>query len=237
MRWMPGCWMLLLWITPLSHVAGSDALNSVVRLRAVDHTGGLKLGSAVAIGADRVVTACHVVRNAQTIEVMQAVRKWSVTAQVGSVAHDLCILTVPNLALNTPHRRASGDLNIGDSVIAVGYPGNGSELVAKQGSVLGVYEFDGGRVIRTDAAFDFGASGGALFDEHGNLVGVLAFKARAMPSARFALPTEWIGDDGSLAAQLKTRQAGETHAFWERPQAARPEFLGVALRESLAAKY
>lgn len=226
--------MLVLWLTTLSTLGASELPSSVLRLRAIDSHGGVKLGSAVAIGPERVVTACHVTRDAQTIELQQDARWWPATAQVGSVAHDLCILTVPGLAREIAHRRGSAALRIGDRVTAVGYPGDRNELVVHDGTVLGLYEFDGGRVIRTDAAFDFGASGGGLFDADANLVGVLAFKARSSPSARFALPSEWIADGGAMVRTSQSKQAAMDRAFWEQPEATRPEFLGLALRESLS---
>ena len=134
--------------------------------------------------------------------------------------------------------RATAELNIGDRVTAVGYPEDRNGIVTVEGTVLGLYEFDGGRVIRTDAPFEFGASGGGLFDQEGNFVAVLAFKARTAPLARFALPSEWIGEDGGLSAQLcGPEQAYNALAFWERPRDARPEFLGLALRESRSAKH
>src|SRR2546429_5888717 len=51
----------------------------------------------------------------------------------------------------------------------------------------GLYAYDGAHVIRTTAPFDFGSSGGALFDAAGRLVGLLAFKARD-ENLRYAVP-------------------------------------------------
>ena len=77
------------------------------------------------------------------------------------------------------------------------------------------------------APFDFGASGGGLFDRHGNLVGVLTFKMVGGDDYYFAVPTEWISRVLAEAARKD-----EATAFWERSATALPPFLSKIALDS-----
>lgn len=75
----------------------------------------------------------------------------------------------------------TNDFKIGDKVTAVGYPSyteNVVEFSMKEGKITGIKEVlaqSSGqkfRAIESDAYTYFGSSGGGLFDEHGNLIGI-----------------------------------------------------------------
>ena len=107
------------------------------------------------------------------------------------------------------------------------------EKVCQAGVVEGLYDYDDGRVIRTSAPFDFGSSGGGLFDEAGNLVGFLAFKGRTGERLRFALPVDWILPGSPVASTFKAvTPTSNPFAFWEQPKANQPSFLGVSILEA-----
>ncbi len=230
--------ILLLWvITSLPALGMAELLTgrfaeSVVKVRAVGADGGVTFGSAVVVGSDTLATACHVTRDAKSIEISHGTERWAAETQVGSLSHDLCFLTVRGLQLPILPTRLSTDLRVGERVIAAGFPGGGS-LVLDEGVVEALYTYDEGRVIRTSATFDFGASGGGLFDEAGNLVGFLSFKGRAGESLHFALPVDWALPGNFVASTfVSIERASRTKAFWERPKSNRPLFLGVALIEA-----
>jgi serine protease Do len=229
--------LLLLWAivafpaaaepTPAAPFAGS-----VVKIRAVAVEGVVRFGSAVVIGVDTLATACHVTRDATSIEVSHGHERWIAEAQVGSLANDLCLLTVRGTQLPVVPVRPSTDLRLGERVVAAGFPG-GRGMVANEGVVEGLYSHDEGRVIRTSAAFDFGASGGGLFDDAGNLIGFLSFKGRTGGSLYFALPSEWAQPGNFVASKLVPIQnTSEPRAFWELAKDCRPSFLGTALMEA-----
>lgn len=213
--------------------ARADVDASVVKLRAVDRDGTVNFGSAVVIGADTLATTCHVTREAVRLEVLQGERRWAAETQAGSLDHDVCIIGVRGLDLPAAPLRASTDLRLGERVTAAGFQGGGDRLVVGTGSVEGLYPHDGAQVIRTSAPFDFGSSGGGLFDEAGNLVGLLAFKSRNNAALRFALPLEWTRPDSPVAARFAGIAPGSpVPAFWARPKASQPAYLGVASREA-----
>jgi len=206
--------------------------QSVVKVRAVGADGVVTFGSAVAVGTGTLATACHVTRDAKSIEIFHGAERWAAETQVGSLTHDLCFLTVRGLQLPILPTRLSTDLRVGERVIAAGFPGGGG-LVLDEGVVEALYPYDEGRVIRTSATFDFGASGGGLFDEAGNLVGFLSFKGRAGGSLHFAVPVDWALPGNFVASTfVSIKRTSHTQAFWERPKSNRPLFLGVALIEA-----
>lgn len=229
------CTLAILCLAAATGVAAAhDVSPSVVRIRAVDGNGSVRHGSGVVISPGEVVTACHVTRGAGAIEIEHGGLKSAVTAQVGSEQHDLCILRAPTGAVPVAAMRGSADLQPGEIVNAVGFE-RGEQPIALLGRVAALYAYDDGPVVRTDAPFDFGSSGGGLFDQAGNLVGILAFKARTGANLRFALPTEWLRPESRVAGAFLPIAATATGiAFWERARGDRPDFLGVALREAAA---
>lgn len=211
----------------------ADVGASIVKLRAVDRDGTVNFGSAVVIGADTLATTCHVTREAVSVEVVHGERRWVAESQSGSLDNDACLVGVRGLDLPAVLQRPSADLRVGEKVTAAGFQDGGERLVSGTGSVEGLYPHDGARVIRTSAPFDFGSSGGGLFDEAGNLVGLLAFKSRNKPELRFALPVEWLQPDGPIAARIAPIAPGSAQqAFWARPKARQPAYLGAAVREA-----
>ena len=209
-----------------------EFVESVVKVRAVAADGSQSLGSGVVIASNLLVTACHVTRGAKSIEITHRAEHWNGKIEAGSVAHDLCLISVQNLGLPAVAIRRSESLRRGERVIAAGFPG-GHDLVVNDGTVEGLYRYDDGNVIRTSATFQAGSSGGGLFDEHGVLVGVLAFKARAGTHLHFALPADWALPGTIVASQFGAiGETRESIAFWEGSRASQPAFLGHAILEA-----
>ena len=209
-----------------------DFADSLVKVHAVAADGVESNGSAVVIATNLLATACHVTRDAKTIEIVRGAKRWIGSVESGSLPHDLCLISVPALDLPAAAIRGSVSLQIGERVIAAGFPGGG-DLAVREGVVEGLYPYDGGQVIRTSATFDAGASGGGLFDAEGALVGLLAFKARSGAKLHFALPADWALP-GSMVSSLLGPVAVSTQrtAFWERPRASQPPFLRHAMLEA-----
>jgi len=209
-----------------------EFVESVVKVRAVAADGSQSLGSGVVIASNLLITACHVTRGAKSIEITHRAEHWNGKIEAGSVAHDLCLISVQNLGLPAVAIRRSESLRRGERVIAAGFPG-GRNLIVNDGAVEGLYQYDGGNVIRTSAVFDTGSSGGGLFDEEGVLVGVLAFKARSGTNLHFALPADWALPGTIVSSHFgKVVEPSKSVAFWEGPRASQPAFLGHALLEA-----
>ena len=236
-----GTWISALVLGLISLKAGASDLRladpsalakSVFKLRAVDANGKPSNGSAVLMAPGKLVTACHVTRRAQRIEVVQDPMRWTAQPHLSHIERDLCILSAPGVAGVVAALR-QGDLpEVGQPVFAVGYPWGGS-MAVKSGVITALHSFGGSEIIQASAAFDQGQSGGALFDRHGRLVGVLGFKALAGRHFHFSLPVDWIplhaltGDSPSEV--LTGDHAG---AFWEQSPEFQPFFLRAASFEA-----
>jgi S1-C subfamily serine protease len=217
-------------VTTTATAAPADPTASLVRIRAAAADGSVKVGSAVVISPDRVATACHVTRHGSNIQVIHGSQRWTATAQTGDVAHDVCVLSVAPERLDLPivRLRDSSRLREGERVTAASFQGGRRVATISDGIVTALYYYEGGDVIRTTAAFDFGSSGGALFDADGRLVGLLAFKARE-ENVRFAVPSEWIAASADTRVDFPLDPARPQVAFWERSFFERPGFLSFGL--------
>src|SRR5262249_32460673 len=103
----------------------------------------------------------------------------------------------------------------------------GQEISIRSGSVRALHRHENSNVIQVSAPFDFGASGGGLFDRYGNLVGVLTFKMLGGDDYYFAVPTEWISRVLAEAARKD-----EALAWGGRRPATLPPFLSKISLES-----
>jgi tetratricopeptide (TPR) repeat protein len=149
-----------------------------------------------------------------------------------NLRQDLCVLLVPELQGPVPERRRSLDLQVGESVTAIGY-GEGYRRHIGEGQVTALYEFDGARVLRTTTQFPRGASGGGLFDQKGRLVGVLTFRATVDEELNYALPTEWV--ESLLETSSVPDDDASRAAFWDDHASAQPFFLQAAWLEEARA--
>ena len=164
-------------------------------------------GSGVVVGRNEVVTNCHVVSGASRVTVRQAAdsrgrETWRMAAKpmARNEKRDLCLLFVnelsdPPAAVPVPLGDAR-DVSIGDEVYAIGAP-RGLELSLSRGVVSqlrGDYGKRSAPLIQTDAAISPGSSGGGLFNEMGELIGITSFKISGDGSEgiSFAIPSEWV---------------------------------------------
>ena len=188
----------------------------VVVVFALDEAGEqIGQGSGVVVGENEVVTNCHVVADARAVAVRQAAdsrgrQTYLMDARMAArdEERDLCLLFVgelsePPAAIPTAAGRAR-DLSIGEEVFAVGAP-RGLDLSLTRGIVSqlrGDFGKKSAPVIQTDAAISPGSSGGGLFNEDGELVGITAFKHSGEDSEglSFAVPAEWVA---ALQAQAE----------------------------------
>lgn len=131
----------------------------------------------------------------------------------------LCLLYVSDMAPPTAKAAAMGEaqgLVVGEDVYAIGAP-QGVDLSLSRGIVAQLHrDKDKAPIIKTDAAFSPGASGGGVFNKKGELVGVIAYVAQG-ENATFAMPIE---DALSLIPKAKERieVASRWQACVDNPQ-------------------
>ena len=204
--------------------------TSVLKVEVIRVQGGYSLGSGVVVGADAVVTNCHVTRDARQIAVLQGGMRLPAQSQRVDAYHDLCLLHVRGV--ESARAVVFAQATIGQAVTAVGH--TAGALQSSTGEVLALHRLDGGRVIRSTNYFNSGASGGGLFDAESRLVGILSFRLRGATGHYFAIPIEWLTrqiQDAVSEQPIGPRPPGEL-AFWEQPLEAQPFFLRAAVLEN-----
>ncbi len=191
------------------------AIQTTVRVQAEQPDGSISIGSGVVLPGHRVATACHVIAGAKSLKA-----SYRYVAKAASVVRrddwrDLCVLSVPELAAPAAKIARAGDLKPGDRLL--GFNGAyGVDVRLLVGALDGTFEMDGAPVMRVSVPFAIGDSGGGLFNEAGELVGILAFVARTAGEARYAIPIEWLEAD---------IDAARTVPFWKAAPADMPDFL------------
>lgn len=233
---LPFLFLLLLTFTTLgAHATDNDPQpESTAAVYRIQGLGGgvVTDGSAVLIAPGRLLTACHVTRRAKSIRVGREVLQWPAYPAYTDTEHDLCILDVPALSAAKPAAiRPTENLQLGDEVIAAGYP-RGAKLDVSQGQIKGLHAHDGARVLQVSAPFDYGQSGGALFDTAGRLIGIIGFKVVAGGNFHFVLPLAWAGDQIPDQAASESARSSDGPAFWQRADRELPMFLFAASLEA-----
>jgi serine protease Do len=210
------------------YAAYGKVAASVVRVVArVPDSNSTSFGSGVVLSDGRVVTNCHVIPGTGRVVVMEGALGTEVERGPGDPVADLCVLHSNALTAPRAQTAAAHELEVGDEVVAIGFGGGGGRSISS-GRVTALYPYRNGRVIQTTAAFRQGASGGGLFDRHGNLVGITTFFRRnGAESAFFAIPVEWV--DGLTAT---SGIQPDPNPFWMRVQGDQPLFLRVAAFEA-----
>lgn len=206
--------------------------GSILRVEAPGPRGALAVGSAVTVAPERVITNCHVTRNARAVYVIRGGVRWEAEAQASDVERDLCLLHVPGLTSMPVPMGSASQLAVGQNVSALGFTG-GANIQRSTGNVLDLHRHDGGRVIQSSSWFSSGASGGGLFDNAGALVGVLTFRLRGGEAHWFAAPVEWVRqmlDESKPAPPVQPLDANRM-PYWQQPLLAQPRFLRAAVMQ------
>ena len=206
--------------------------TKVLKIEAARQQGGYSLGSGVMVAPQRLLTNCHVTRDAVEIFTYQHGVRLKVASQVADPRRDLCLLTVPDLTGAPVALGSTSSLVEGQSVSAIGYTG-GVGIQNSPGEVVALHPLDGSKVIRSTNWFTSGASGGGLFDDQVQLVGIMTFRLRGGEAHYFSAPVDWVKDMlvRSEASQPVAPISRDQLAFWQLPIGDQPRFLQAAVLE------
>lgn len=168
----------------------AQSVDSVVAISStVESTGfygvteGTASGSGFILSQDGyIVTNAHVVEGASNISVvLHDGTEYAATVKGSDSANDIAVLKVEAENLPAASIGKSGELNIGDMVVAIGNPLGTLESTQTVGYVSGINRevaTDSAIIsmIQTDAAINPGNSGGPLFNMLGQVVGITTAK-------------------------------------------------------------
>lgn len=129
-------------------------------------------GSAVAISDHLLLTNCHVVKDRPVIKILQDGNATDAKLVAGKMSLDRCVLEAKDITLHpVAGVRPFSELEEGERVFAIGNP-IGRERTLSEGLVSQLQHTALANFVQTSAAVSPGSSGGGLFDERGNLIGI-----------------------------------------------------------------
>ena len=201
--------------------------DSLVQIAVALPNGNTGNGSGVVVSKEYVATNCHVLANAKGANIIKYRDAYKPIAMKADWKHDLCLLKFDNIAFKVAPMRDSSSLKYEEDVFSLGYPIGNNVPQPSFGSIKGTYSLDGNSIIRTDAAFGLGSSGGALFDKDFNLIGITTFKSPGPQGFFYSVPVEWIKAlfDSPDVISLETHEI----PFWALPLEQRPYFMQVVI--------
>lgn len=147
-------------------------------------------GSAVAITPTLALTNCHIIKGRKAVVLVQNKKMDAGIVVASDPRSDRCVIASQRMKLNpVVGVRRYSDVAVGEKTYSIGNP---SGLVATlgEGIVSGLREQRGVRYVQTSAPISPGSSGGGLFDEHGNLLGITSFKIDDAENLNFAIAAE-----------------------------------------------
>ncbi len=170
-------------------VSEVDILASVVQVVSECDDGSSNVGSGTIFFDEfHVLTSNHVVSSdsdcniiklfVETIERIDSAPIRTHTAEILAIDEkaDLAILKIApigSFAKTLKAVKVSSKSNIGDPIIAIGFPSIGGESVTvTSGEISGYANFEGIQWIKSSVSISGGNSGGGVFDTTGGLVGV-----------------------------------------------------------------
>lgn len=148
-----------------------------------------------------IITNAHVVDGATSLKVITSDNKTYVAKLIGSDSvTDLAVVKIEATGLTAAEFGVSGDLQVADTVMAIGNPGGlefNSSVTVGYVSALNreITNSETGytmKCIQTDAAINPGNSGGALVNAYGQVIGINSSKivATGYEGLGFAIPID-----------------------------------------------
>jgi hypothetical protein len=168
----------------------AHATPAIVSVRA-----GNSLGTGFVVRADGwVATNFHVVRGATEISVVFSDHRELPVVEIMNAnrLHDLVILRVEAHGLPVLAVGDSDAVRPGDSVLAIGHP-LGLEDTVSNGLISAVRHVHAGLdVLQVSAPIAPGSSGGPLFNDHGEVIGVATAFMNSGQNLNFGLPSKYV---------------------------------------------
>lgn len=194
------CLYFLLLVWPFACHGDADTIfrnnsGAVVVVASFDERGNpIGQGSGFIVSSDgKVVTNYHVVTMASRIKVKHGDAVYDVEGLTHVDSdNDLAILKLAKGKYPAVKIGNSDVLRVGEKVYAMGSP-QGLENTISEGIVSGIRKIDKDiSIIQMTAAISRGSSGGPLFNERGEVVGIATFLIAETQNLNFALPVNLI---------------------------------------------
>lgn len=174
-------------------------------------------GTGFAISDGFVVTNYHVVENAKSIKIQGINGKFNTSFNAKIVAidknNDLAIIEIDDNLIsfgNIPYKVKTSSSDVGESIFVLGYPLTttmGEEIKLTTGVISSKTGFQGDvSQYQISAPVQPGNSGGPLFDEKGNVIGIVSAKHVGAENVGYAIKTSYLNNliESSTGVSLPT---------------------------------
>lgn len=188
---------------PKPHPSVSDLARSVVKIE-VDLLDGSATGSGVIVDPNGVIaTAAHVISGAKAARVLLSsgdVLKVEGLVEA-DVDLDVALIRVAGFQLPTATLGNADSLEVGQRLIAIGAP-IGLETTVTDGLLSAVRNDGKRKLLQISIPVSHGSSGGPVFTEQGEVVGLVlsGFRADVAENVNFALPINYVRGKLALSA-------------------------------------
>ena len=173
------------------------AFGSTVLLVMEDVNGQpLSLGSGFFVGRDQIASNLHVVKGAARgyAKLVGQKTKHDIKGiSAIDASRDLVILKISGATAPAIPLGASGAVEVGETVFAVGNP-RGLEGTFSEGIVSSVREVGTDKLLQITAPISPGSSGGPVLNSKGAVVGVAVATFRGGQNLNFAIPVDYLKD-------------------------------------------
>ena len=199
--------------------------GSIVKIHTVTKSGGHGVGSGVVVAKEHVATNCHVLADAAGVSVTAYGETYQPETIKEDWHHDICVLKILYLPLTPAELGDSENLQYEQPVFSIGFPGGPVRPLTTTGNIKALYPMDDSFIIRTSSSFVLGASGSAIFDENGKLIGLNTVKSPGQHAYYYGVPVKWVKQ--LLDAPESTRIGHPGTPFWDSPENNWPYFMRV----------
>ena len=172
------------------------AANSVVKLYMYDYNNNLTgTGSGfAALDSDIIITNHHCINgNVYSIQAERADHSFFPIESV--VAYDeekdIAILRAPESKLSPLATGNSKNINRGEKTVAIGSP-IGLQQMVSTGVFSNYLNFENYSIILSTASISHGSSGGALFNNHGKVIGITSGAYESGNDLYFSIPMHYV---------------------------------------------
>ncbi len=159
------------------------------------------------------VTSLHMVKGADSVFVLDNEQNtYAARVVVMDARLDLAILKIEKDAnakfSELPYSFKNTSSDLGEKVFTLGFPGN--EIVYNEGALSSLNGGGDTAMYQVSVPVNPGNSGGPLFDENGNVIGIIKSKNRAAEATGFAIKSNYLlqliknNESDSLQKELNT---------------------------------
>lgn len=201
--------------------------DGFARIEALSGDRVIGTGNAVVITPDHLVTACHVVADADRLVLSRDDLKQPTTLTAMVPGADLCVLTRSSLPAQ-PLRQRQAPLAADAQLALIGSRAGGHNHQLSTGTVIAWVSVGGVPLMLTDAPVPPGLSGAGAIDSEGQLVGFAV--------GRWLMPAFGVVVEASALKRAQVADPADTHTLSSLPvfldeRQVWPDMLLIGLRQ------